>query len=98
MRGRERDWGDWGEREGGGWANGPKGGAWGAAGPARGGPRRGREKKGGERERKKKEKKRKIKKRFFLLFEIRFFLDECTYIFKQSKECMVRHGASNNIK
>jgi hypothetical protein len=71
---------------------GPKGAHGGAAGPARGGPRRGREKE--RRERKKKKKKEKV----FLPFRNPIFLDECTYIFKQSKECMVRHDASNNIK
>ena len=71
---------------------GPKGRA-GAAGPA-GAAHGAGEKKRRERKKKKKKKKEKI----FLLFRNPIFLDECTYIFKQSKECMVRHGASNNIK
>jgi hypothetical protein len=33
----------------------------------------------------------------FPFFNI-YFLDECIYIFKQSKKCMVQHGASSKIK
>ena len=90
--GRERE-GFGGEREGRLGQLGPKGARGGGGWVGRGGPRCGREKKGGERE----GKKRKRKKRFSP-FRNPFFLDECTYIFKQSKECMVRHDASNNIK
>jgi hypothetical protein len=45
---------------------------------------------GGEGEREK-------KKVFFFLKSI-FSLDECIHIFKQSKKCMVRHGASTKTK
>ena len=90
--GRERE--GFGGKGRGGWASwaqrGRAGGAAGSAGAAHG---------AGERKREEREKeKEQERKSFFLLFEIRFFLDECTYIFKQSKECMVRHDASNNIK
>jgi hypothetical protein len=93
--GRERE-GFGGRREG---RLGPKGPRGGTAGPGRrgagrGGPQRGREKKGGERE----EKENKKKKKKVFSFSKSVFLDECTYIFKQSKECMVRHDASNNVK
>jgi hypothetical protein len=80
----------WGE--GGGWAGLPKRGRAGAAGPAGGGPRHGREERGGEREEKKK------KKKVFSFLKSVFFLDECIHVFKQSKECTVRHGASSKIK
>ena len=98
MRKRENEregegfWGELGEREGAAGPMGPKGARAGAAGPARGGPRRGREKK--EEREKEKEKERKG----FSPFRNPIFLDECTYISKQSKKCIVRHGASNNIK
>jgi hypothetical protein len=50
-------------------------------------------------ERKKRERKKKKKKeKVFFPFRNPIFLDECTYISKQSKKCIVRHGASNNIK
>jgi hypothetical protein len=72
-----------GKREGAAGPMGPKGargGGWaGQGGPRRG---RGREKKGEERERKR---KRKRKKRFLSPFRNLIFLDECTYISKQSK-------------
>jgi hypothetical protein len=98
--GRER--GIWGKREGRLGQLGPKGARWGGGWASQGRPGRpgrptAREREKGRRERRKR-KKRKRRKKGFLLFEIRFFLDECTYIFKQSKECMVRHDASNNIK
>jgi hypothetical protein len=47
---------------------------------------------------KKKEREKEKERKDFSPFRNPIFLDECTYIFKQSKECMVRHGASNNIK
>jgi hypothetical protein len=54
----------------------------------------------GERVKKKREKEKEKEKerKDFSPFRNPIFLDECTYIFKQSKECMVRHAASNNIK
>ena len=70
---------------------GPKGARGGATGPARGGPRRGREKKEREKEKEK-------EKKGFSPFRNPIFLNECTYIPKQIKVCIVRHGASNNIK
>jgi hypothetical protein len=37
------------------------------------------------------------KRKDFLFFNI-YFLDECLHTFKQSKKCMVRHGAANQRK
>ena len=69
-----------GEREGAAGPMGPKGArAGGAAGPARGGPRREREKKEGR------EKEKEKKGNGFSPFRNPIFLDECTYISKQSK-------------
>jgi hypothetical protein len=38
------------------------------------------------------------KKKRFSLFSNIYFLDECIHIFKQSKKCMVRHGAADQRK
>ena len=81
-RGGWASWAQRGHAEGGG-AAGPAGAAHGA----------------GERKREEREKeKKKKKKKGFLLFEIRFsWMNALTFLSK-SKEHMVRHDASNNIK
>jgi hypothetical protein len=77
---REREWGAVGlARPKRGGARGRLG-RMGAAGPARSSPRRGREK----REEREKEKE-KERKGFSPYFRNPIFLDECTYISKQSK-------------
>jgi hypothetical protein len=85
MRGRERDFGEIGGKGGGGRANGPKGGARGGRlgrpGAAHGA---GERKRRGKRKKKKKKKKEKGEKGFSP-FRNPIFLDECTYISKQSK-------------
>jgi hypothetical protein len=41
---------------------------------------------------------RERKRKGFSFSKILFSLDECFYIFKQSKVCLVRHGAPSKIK
>jgi hypothetical protein len=84
-------WGNWGEKGGGGWANGPKGarGGGGWAGQGRLG-RAGAAHGAGERKREEREKeKEKERKGFFSPFRNPIFLDECTYISKQSKNAQL---------
>jgi hypothetical protein len=76
--------GELGEKGGGGWANGPKG-ARGGGGWAEPGWPTAREREKGRRERKKKKKKEKV----FSPFRNPIFLDECTYISKQSKNAQL---------
>ena len=85
MRERERDWGVLGKIKGGG-RHGPTGpkGARGGGWAGRGGPRRGRGREKKE-EREKEKEKEKERKGFFSPFRNPIFLDECTYISKQSK-------------
>jgi hypothetical protein len=86
MRERERDFGEIGGKGGGGWANGPKGaragGGW--AGWGRLG-RPGAAHGAGERKREGREKEKEKKGKGFSPFRNPIFLDECTYISKQSK-------------
>ena len=74
--------GGFGGEGGGGWANGPKGGARGGGGWAGQGRPTARER---EREEREKEKEKEKERKGFSPFRNPIFLDECTYISKQSK-------------